>query len=265
MGITSNDLLAGTLLAWYASKETNSALNWSHTDQSGAWRFWVDCSDSFFWGSADGEDVTVEDLDLLGQSLVDASADPYWGTLLFVARKRGMRPQGARYKSINPLLWDAFDAAGPDRSVDFFNPRSRPETPELLPYPKVYTTLPSPVTGSALLWAYEVLNVCDSFDLREGLSWDLTSDGQLEFSMLVDDNGYGIDEVFLPVNKDTLPELARAAQEVIKFGSSFELWLAVYLWAARLGVGNDREEVDELTSGYGDGIVKLFQDACVPE
>lgn len=85
--------------------------------------FFVICNDFFFWGAADAEGILQEDLELLEQCLID---DDISGTLLYCARKRKLRPQGAAYKAF--LLeesWPLFDACGPEREIDMLNPKER--------------------------------------------------------------------------------------------------------------------------------------------
>ena len=93
--------------------------------------FFAQCSDFFFWGTADCERIDHADLDLLEQAFADArAADPgdgeAWAGELFCARKRGIRPQGACYKHIPKALWPLFDACGPEREPSIDNPRKRP-------------------------------------------------------------------------------------------------------------------------------------------
>jgi hypothetical protein len=84
----------------------------------------VSCSDLFVWGSADCERLAPSDLDDLEKAVADAKAagDEYHGHLLWVARKRGMRPQGAYYEHFDGTLGDLFNACGPERQVGFGNP-----------------------------------------------------------------------------------------------------------------------------------------------
>jgi hypothetical protein len=48
------------------------------------------------------------------------------GDLFWCARVRGMRPQGACYKSIPEAFWPLFDACGPAREADLGNPSKQP-------------------------------------------------------------------------------------------------------------------------------------------
>ena len=73
----------------------------------------VDCSDLFFWGCADGEEIELSELD----SLTECFALTRFGGELWVCRKRNMRPQSACYEGYLPKVDHAlFDAAGPERN-----------------------------------------------------------------------------------------------------------------------------------------------------
>ncbi len=90
--------------------------------------FWVKCSDLFWWGVADLEDLTPENIGVLEQSYRDVqaaapddhAADIY-GASLFCCRVRKLRPQGCCYPP-NKLLWPLFHACGPEREVGPGNP-----------------------------------------------------------------------------------------------------------------------------------------------
>lgn len=74
---------------------------------------YVNCNDLFWWGCADDEEVKVEDIPLLLQSLEDS---PKNGALLYCARKRGMRPQTPYYKYFEGEE-HLFDACGESREL----------------------------------------------------------------------------------------------------------------------------------------------------
>lgn len=83
--------------------------------------FMVNCSDLFYWASADSEDVTPENISELEKAYSDAKAACEHGRIyaqsLFACRMRKMRPQGACYKSYPAEMWPLFDACGPEREV----------------------------------------------------------------------------------------------------------------------------------------------------
>jgi hypothetical protein len=91
------------------------------------------CGDLFYWATADGEDYTPDDVDLLNQCYNDLNAaDPeegeYYWRELFCCRKRGMRPQYPCFRvydrercgyfedRLKPAVRALFDALGPDGS-----------------------------------------------------------------------------------------------------------------------------------------------------
>lgn len=87
------------------------------------WSLVVACNDCFGWGMADSEPIMPEDFAALWQARADAAGSPWW-PLVWVARKRGMRPQGALLREIapdDPALPHLL-AAGPPRPVTFGNP-----------------------------------------------------------------------------------------------------------------------------------------------
>lgn len=115
------------VLAAFAFEGTDGV--WWRTDGVHApVTFFAQCSDLFEWGTADLERIDPADLPLLEQSVVDAKAagGELWKGELFVARKRGMRPQGACYKNIPEALWPLFNACGPARERNLFNPHPIP-------------------------------------------------------------------------------------------------------------------------------------------
>lgn len=92
--------------------------------------FYVPCNDLFMWGCADVEEITDDNID----SLIDIVNEceeimGRWrgedGFLVWCAVQRGMRPQGVYYKHFDEKLHHLFDAAGPEREVDMFNPKER--------------------------------------------------------------------------------------------------------------------------------------------
>ena len=91
--------------------------------------FFINCNDLFYWGCADLEEVTPENIGELEKALEDAKeAHPeghIWGDFLFCCRMRKMRPQGAAYVEYEEL-WPLFDDCGPERLVEIGNPRKHP-------------------------------------------------------------------------------------------------------------------------------------------
>jgi len=87
--------------------------------------FFISCNDIFMWGCADGEEVESQiDVELLQRALVDCDelGVDYMGPILYCARKRKLRPQGAYYSYIDKKLWHLFHECGPEREVGLGNP-----------------------------------------------------------------------------------------------------------------------------------------------
>lgn len=76
-------------------------------------KLWVNCSDLFYWATADSEEFAIDDLPSLNRALEES---PKHGTLLWCCRKRGMRPQRPYYKYFSEEEKPLFDAAGPERT-----------------------------------------------------------------------------------------------------------------------------------------------------
>jgi hypothetical protein len=74
---------------------------------------YVNCSDTFYWGCSDAEEITFNEL----AELKECWSLSTHGGELWCARKRGMRPQTASYKECYPKTeWPLFDACGPERT-----------------------------------------------------------------------------------------------------------------------------------------------------
>lgn len=80
------------------------------------------CNDVFFWGSADAEFIDEATLPDFERAVTECGGDEETGALLYCARKRQERPQGALYKYIPPEYWALFDACGPEREIGLGNP-----------------------------------------------------------------------------------------------------------------------------------------------
>lgn len=92
--------------------------------------FFAICNDLFWWGTADLEAITPDNVGALERAMADCrSIDPVVGvcegTGLFCCRVRGLRPQGVAYPK-DERFWPLFDACGPERVVDFGNPKPHP-------------------------------------------------------------------------------------------------------------------------------------------
>lgn len=97
----------------------------------------IDCSDVFAWGCADSEELEPEDIPLLKQAHAELEALPpeegqthhgysAYSEMLYCAKKRKMRPQGAVYKNLPQPTWPLFNSCGAHREPCFGNPTATP-------------------------------------------------------------------------------------------------------------------------------------------
>lgn len=109
------------VLRLFAEYDLYDQLFWTERLEMG-----VRCSDFFFWGTADVQLLAKESLGQLQQAIADCGNvienGEEFGPLLFAARERRMRPQGAAYDTLPRELWPLFDACGPKRVTDVMNP-----------------------------------------------------------------------------------------------------------------------------------------------
>ena len=109
--------------------ETNcgNEMLWWRTDTTYApVTFMVNCSDTFFWATADNEHLTPENIGVLEQAVADCNAVPseykhlarIYASTLFCARVRGMRPMRLAYPKDRPEIWPLYDACGPERTSE---------------------------------------------------------------------------------------------------------------------------------------------------
>lgn len=109
-GPTTGEVWILDLLRLFAWDDCESL--WWRVNADGL-RMAVRCNDTFYWATADAEEVTAADLPDLARAKADLPEDD-WPTL-WVARKRQMRPMRAYYKSVTPELAALFDVSGPER------------------------------------------------------------------------------------------------------------------------------------------------------
>ena len=106
------------------------------TVEGGVVRFQVGCSDCFYWGTADCEEVTPQSVAELERAYadirsIDASLPPHdwtdksqnwryhlcsYSQMLYAARQRQLRPQKPVLDKLPPELRSLFEAFGPERS-----------------------------------------------------------------------------------------------------------------------------------------------------
>lgn len=108
-----------------AKHDNTDDLHWN-TDLE----FYIICNDVFFWGCADAEGLTPETVEEWERAMEDADrvGGFAYGGILYCARMRKMRPQGAYYDHIIVReLWPLFDACGERRAVGMGNPKEHPD------------------------------------------------------------------------------------------------------------------------------------------
>lgn len=101
-----------------AEKDDHDNIWWTFDPKEG-FKFFAICSDWFHWGSADFEEITMENFHILEQSYLDEEANSdytgIYATCLFASRIRKMRPMKQAYQKLNDGLKILFDACGPAR------------------------------------------------------------------------------------------------------------------------------------------------------
>ena len=80
------------------------------------------CNDVFYWGCADSEDINEDLLIEFQKAAEDCGNELQLGAMLYCARRRKERPQGAIYSSIPKDLWHLFDECGLERKINAGNP-----------------------------------------------------------------------------------------------------------------------------------------------
>lgn len=130
--LTESELLAFLLrfMRLCAKQEMHDSFWWRTDGDYAPVTIFAPCNDFFHWGCADLERVTPDNIGMLEKACEDCRAADdccsHYGELLFCARLRGMRPQGAYYKHLPKELHHLFDACGPLREVGLGNPKKHP-------------------------------------------------------------------------------------------------------------------------------------------
>lgn len=100
--------------------DAHDDLFWTVSDDT--IKFSIMCSDVFWWATADTEEVNEDSLPLLKQSYKDvkeASGESFYGSSLYCARRRMLRPQRPYLDRIgNTQVRALFEAAGPERNPE---------------------------------------------------------------------------------------------------------------------------------------------------
>ena len=110
----------------------NESLWWRTDGLYAPVTFMVNCSDTFFWGTADSEHLTPENISILEEAvrvcvlLEQTCTDPnntrhrhasrFYATVLFCAKIRNMRPVRSAYPADFSEISALYDACGPERT-----------------------------------------------------------------------------------------------------------------------------------------------------
>lgn len=98
----------------------SSLLGWRTDGEYAPVSLYVNCNDLFYWGCADSEKLTVENISELEKAAEDIKKinpeDFSNADILFCCRMRKMRPQKPYYKYIPNNLKPLFDACGEERN-----------------------------------------------------------------------------------------------------------------------------------------------------
>jgi hypothetical protein len=133
---SKDGVAADSILRFAIEHDTVSDLIWREED--GNIHAAVICSDCFWWGTADAEELTPETFPIYKQAVAECEAlaktlpkdsnqmPQLYADELFAARIRKMRPQVASYEMYPPVLWPLFDACGPERETGLGNPAKQP-------------------------------------------------------------------------------------------------------------------------------------------
>jgi len=125
-----NDHDAITILKFLAENELYDCVIWGIEENGELWCS-VNCNDLFGWAWADTEDLTIDNLNVLEQSIkdceqIDSKIGFCHAPSLFCCRIRQMRPQGVAYP-LEKEYWPLFDNCGPKRDINLSNPYDKEE------------------------------------------------------------------------------------------------------------------------------------------
>ena len=122
-----SDIELLSVFAWFGDRELcediwwHTRENYRRTGEPSKITILVACNDMFWWATADAEEVTAADLPALQQAYDDlekcGDCNEVYAPQLWVARKRGMRPQTPWWnrEKIDGPVRALFLAAGPER------------------------------------------------------------------------------------------------------------------------------------------------------
>lgn len=124
--VTDNESFMLEVLKFFHDLDAHDMLWWRTDSEYAPITFFVKCSDTFAWATADVEEIGPNDVETLTKAHadvmeIDRGGDQYysfWVPILFCARKRGLRPM-PRLK-VPEELKVLFDACGPERTSNDF-------------------------------------------------------------------------------------------------------------------------------------------------
>jgi hypothetical protein len=121
IGIPDPDMeFVRRVLKVFSDARVHEDLLW-HMGEEGPILFMADVSDTFFWGSADGEDIRPSNVHILERAYQDLALlgqeQTRFVTMLFAARIRGCRPLRRLYDQHADVAI-LLDACAPDGVVD---------------------------------------------------------------------------------------------------------------------------------------------------
>jgi hypothetical protein len=95
---------------------------WVRHSDDGEVHFYLNANDFFYWGCADMEEISFEDIALFKRCIEDLTGfkptESYMAESLFMCRKRGMRPQSpvlGTYQREFPRLYRLIVSEFPER------------------------------------------------------------------------------------------------------------------------------------------------------
>jgi hypothetical protein len=104
------------VLRLYEQADAQGMLYWRFNPEL---RLLALCNDVFYWGAADCEEITPDNIVVLAQAQLDAMAEGemLFFDALFAARVRHLRPQRPFLRTLKPSLRALFEACGPERDA----------------------------------------------------------------------------------------------------------------------------------------------------
>jgi hypothetical protein len=107
----------------FAWADAQSTMWWNERGQ-----LFANVSDVFWWGTSDMEEITPATLPVLEQTFRDLKYldETYDLAVLYAARIRKMRPQGAAYEYHSVEVQALLNECGPRRERSLTNPKEQP-------------------------------------------------------------------------------------------------------------------------------------------